>query len=351
MAHVGNAFGVGCATEIPVGEWDDVCLNVQIICSTKSFLVFSFLFGLSFFLQLDRAATRGVQFLGRFCWRLVLLALFGLVDAFFYPHDILVTFAVCGFLLVLLWRAPNWLVFLLIGICAIAPWYINHYAPQTHDLMAQYSADAVRLLGGPEEPADYQNASIGEIAFCNYYRVLVKNWFVMVKSEGRIWGMLIMFMLGLLAGRYRIFEGNNRRWWVVSVVGAALYIWLKAIGEYNNITRVVALVVAAIPFMVWLLGRPWLGRLVYPLTQIGRCTLTCYIMQNVVMRCVLCGYGLGLRPTLSLTELTLLALALYAVQVVFCVVWLRFFRYGPLESIWRKLTRLGMSAPRPQAEQ
>ena len=50
---------------------------------SKSFLLFSFLFGLSFFIQLDRQEQRGVDFRKRFMWRLVLLFLLGLVHTLF----------------------------------------------------------------------------------------------------------------------------------------------------------------------------------------------------------------------------------------------------------------------------
>ena len=60
----------------------------------KAFLVFSFLFGLSFALQMSRAAVRGIDFRLRFCWRLILLAVFGLIHSFFYCGDILLIFAI-----------------------------------------------------------------------------------------------------------------------------------------------------------------------------------------------------------------------------------------------------------------
>ena len=60
------------------------------------------------------------------------------------------------------------------------------------------------------------------------------------------------------------------------------------------------------------------------------------------MTWLLCGYGLNLRPSLSVTGVMLIAVALYVFQVIFCVLWFRKFRYGPLEGLWRRLTRIGM---------
>ena len=63
---------------------------------SKSFLLFSFLFGLSFFIQLDRREQQGIDFRKRFMWRLTLLFLLGLAHTLFYDGDILTLFQIQG---------------------------------------------------------------------------------------------------------------------------------------------------------------------------------------------------------------------------------------------------------------
>jgi uncharacterized protein len=50
------------------------------------------------------------------------------------------------------------------------------------------------------------------------------------------------------------------------------------------------------------------------------------------------GIGLGQWATLGLAQLWLLALVIFAAQVVFCALWLRYFRQGPVEWFWACLT-------------
>lgn len=88
---------------------------------SKSFLLFSFLFGLSFFIQLDRQEQRGVDFRKRFMWRLVLLFLLGLVHTLFYDGDILTIFGVLGFALVLLYRRSTPFLVILCLLCLMQP--------------------------------------------------------------------------------------------------------------------------------------------------------------------------------------------------------------------------------------
>ncbi len=66
----------------------------------KFFTIFSFLFGLSFAIQLRNATQKGVGFSGRFTWRLVVLALIALVHGAFFTGDILIIYAILGLLLI-----------------------------------------------------------------------------------------------------------------------------------------------------------------------------------------------------------------------------------------------------------
>ena len=70
----------------------------------------------------------------------------------------------------------------------------------------------------------------------------------------------------------------------------------------------------------------------------GRMALTCYISQSVIGMFLFYGIGLGRGADTGLTATEGIVLGVYLFQVVFCLVWLRFFRFGPLEWIWRMLT-------------
>ncbi|HTN41207.1 MAG TPA: hypothetical protein VLZ84_08655, partial [Asticcacaulis sp.] len=55
----------------------------------KSFALLALCFGVSFFIIMDRAAKRGVDFTGRFLWRLALLGLIGIIHGLWYRGDVL----------------------------------------------------------------------------------------------------------------------------------------------------------------------------------------------------------------------------------------------------------------------
>lgn len=72
---------------------------------------------------------------------------------------------------------------------------------------------------------------------------------------------------------------------------------------------------------------------------IGRMALSNYLLQSLVATGVFYGYGLGWFERLSLVQLLPVTLAIWALNASLSVVWLRHFQYGPVEWLWRWMTR------------
>jgi uncharacterized protein len=66
--------------------------------------------------------------------------------------------------------------------------------------------------------------------------------------------------------------------------------------------------------------------------------LSNYLAQSVVLGFVFYGYGLGLFGKLGSAPVALLVAVLYAGQLVLSRAWLRRYRFGPVEWLWRSLT-------------
>ena len=66
--------------------------------------------------------------------------------------------------------------------------------------------------------------------------------------------------------------------------------------------------------------------------------LTCYISQSEIGVLLFYGLGLGLGTTFGLVTIEAMALGVFFLQLVLCRLWLSYFRFGPLEWLWRMLT-------------
>ena len=93
----------------------------------------------------------------------------------------------------------------------------------------------------------------------------------------------------------------------------------------------------------------WFKWIVWPLVQTSRMALSNYLLQSILCGLFFYGFGLGMFAKLQLHENYLFVIAVWMVCVVFSVIWLRFFRFGPFEWLWRSLTYWKLQPMRKQA--
>jgi uncharacterized protein len=81
----------------------------------------------------------------------------------------------------------------------------------------------------------------------------------------------------------------------------------------------------------------WRARLL-PVAAVGRTALSNYLLQSVICTSVFYSYGLGLYGRVGPAAGLALTVVIYAGQLAASVWWLRRFRFGPMEWLWRSLT-------------
>ncbi|MBC7923196.1 MAG: DUF418 domain-containing protein, partial [Ferruginibacter sp.] len=99
------------------------------------------------------------------------------------------------------------------------------------------------------------------------------------------------------------------------------------------------LLVVAHASLLILLVQSGAGRgLVRALAAVGQMALTNYLMQTIICTLFFFGYGLGYFARLQYYQLFYVVGAIWAFQLLCSPVWLRHFRFGPVEWLWRSLT-------------
>jgi uncharacterized protein len=84
--------------------------------------------------------------------------------------------------------------------------------------------------------------------------------------------------------------------------------------------------------------RPRIARVLALLAPLGRMALTNYLTQSIVLGAIFYGYGLGLFGRLGEARAAEIGVTLYLVQAVVSALWLRRYRFGPVEWLWRSFT-------------
>ena len=90
-------------------------------------------------------------------------------------------------------------------------------------------------------------------------------------------------------------------------------------------------------FLLWF-NRPRGRKVLGKLAPYGRTALSNYVLQTLIGTTLLYNFGFGLLGQLSNAEMFAIAIVIIAGQVLLSAVWLRHFRFGPLEWLWRSAT-------------
>jgi len=302
----------------------------------KFYTILAFLFGLGFSIQLDR--TPGdASVVPVYCRRLAALALIGLAHAFLLRNgDILLPYALTGFLLIPFRRTSDSLLFIGAGVALLVP----------------YIAEMIWQASGlpfPQRPhlegAPYLVENAAWVRY--WYETALFSWPT----------NLTLFLIGLYAGRRRLLTGLSADPHKLAAMalagllaGTIFYLvrsQLLESGSGGPVQRATAGMLftfhcwgmssAYVAALLLLLRVPGGAKALLPLAAIGRLALTNYLLQPVVIvpLCLIFGWFNRFTPTNSL----LLALAVFAlIQLPFSLLWLRRFQFGPAEWVWRRMT-------------
>ncbi|WP_457582998.1 DUF418 domain-containing protein [Ensifer canadensis] len=331
-----------------------VHFTVALFFEMKFYLLFSFLFGYSFTLQMRSAEKAGDTFVPRLLRRQAGLWLIGLTHAVLLFHgDILTTYAVLGIALMMLRTRSD------VSLSRLARLLVIGAA------LAWFALGVAAILEPPvlERRAVTAMAGVTEAAFRGDWRSIIGQHLTELSSIWIILGLLqapsalAMFLVGLIAGRRQILsrpEENRalcrrlvRLGLLIGLPGAVIYAYasvemsdspLALIGLAIGLLTAPLLTGAYVGGMVLFLesnaGR-WLRDLLAPA---GRTALSNYLLQSLICALIFHGYGFGLIGHVSPLETVSIALVIYAAQLGLSRWWLQRCAYGPLEWLLRLIT-------------
>lgn len=338
--------------------WD----STFFLLAGKMYAIFAMLFGLSFFIQHDNQAQRGVDFRPRFFWRMILLMLFGLFDLMFYNGDILFIYAVCGVLVIPFIRASNKVLVVTALFLMMQPvelFYIikGIFEPSTMPLdlgswkcyTAIYDATA--------------NGSLWDVHIAGVRHGLPANilWAI---ENGRMTQTVCFFLFGILLGRRRLFynEGNNLVIWKKVLKGALIaFVFLlpayylvpkitavKCISNSLNVmlnmwknVSMMLMIVSGVTLLYYnTSAKNWLIKI----APYGKMSLTNYLTQSIFGGMLFYGWGYGLYQYCGHTASFMMGVGFIIIQFLFCTWWMKHHKRGPFEEIWNQATWFGKHA-------
>jgi len=365
-------FGMGIAANT-TGIDFLVARLTEIFVTGKFWVLFSMLFGMGFVVMQTQADLDGRPFHAIYIRRTIALMAFGLLHvALLWSGDILHSYALVAF--VLMWlptlsvRASNF-----IGACLyLAPAFLSlvsgavlSFLPEEelNKMLAQSSESAKSTLEVARVYSDGSFAEVMRQRGLDFLHLLSFEPFVFISAFG-------IFLIGagtMRSGRLLDLKANRHFFlqaMIYSGLLAAAFIGLANLFhghgamEPKGMIEQALMMMGNLPLSLFYLGTIALAmsyvsgnKILGLLAPAGKMALTNYLMQSLIGSLVFYGYGLGMWQQWGRAELALFVVSIFMVQVIFSHIWLRFFRYGPMEWLWRALTYWSLPPMRRQYEQ
>lgn len=321
--------------------------------SGKFVLIFAFLFGMGCHLQFTKFASK-LGFYSYWVKRMAVLAVFGTLHILgFWFGDILLPYALLGLLL------PFFLHFspkTLIGLA-----FVFFLSPAIYAQLAQIFTWPSFYMDSATSLEEYiQVFSSGSWSSVFKLRMHEFRAFAPEQIVHFMPKELGFFIAGIAASKISIVQQIQPKKLLFRLVGLAIavLVWVLFKGEFFalfnpsenkefipflisiNLTMeffhgVLYIIFGLCIFKIVAHSKPveWLA-------SIGKMSLTNYILQSVFCIAIFYSYGLGFYGQVRPLHLLGIAVVIYIIQIVFSSLWLRFFKQGPLEWLWRRLSRL-----------
>ncbi|MDB4775907.1 DUF418 domain-containing protein [bacterium] len=339
----------------------------------KFISIFSILFGFGIAMQHSRLIERTGSAAGFLARRMIILAMFGLVHAIgIWYGDILFQYAIVGMMMILLIQIPSG-IRLTLGIVCMAVSMLAIFGfgmlsmietPVVADPdLSLRGFEAMRAGGFDPASANWTAAEIAafrEGPFIDVFLFRTTTWvfatLLFPLTYG--WHVLGLVLIGSWFHDVRLFSPERRRllgrlaiWGVaiglpmeVLLTTARLFgdleIWQRSMidGIHDVTSAVLALGIIGV------VGRACAAHrmpLSHSLASVGRMSLSAYILESILFTGLVSFWGLGLFNQLGHATLFGASIAIYGLVATACILWLRHFRIGPLEWIWRWGAYLG----------
>lgn len=353
-----------------VRQLDRIVSDVLEIAVSSSFYpLFSFLFGLGFAVQLVRARERGAGVVTVYLRRMLALFLIGSFHAVvIWPGDILVMYSVLGLALIVLHRlSDRWLLTL-----AAVPLIAGSVGPTVPNFLGRLggeSAAEARFLGGMatgvrtrtagalSQRYELDNTSTRVASFKSsitmrwrVYQNRVRN---LLSRNSLLADVPAFFLIGFVVGRRRILQeaAQHRKGLTqAAVIGLTasiagtlvVYVWEPtsqalesfswSLSDYGATMFYISAISVGVTFI------PSAARALRVFAPAGRIGLTNYLLQSTTMTLLFNHYGVSLKQPSTAAWLGINLVFFFGLQLPLSRWWIRRFRFGPAEWVWRSLT-------------
>jgi uncharacterized protein len=347
--------------------------------------IFSLVFGAGAYIFITRAEQRGAPAADLFLRRSLWLFLFGLLHAYLiWLGDILYYYATCALLFLYAFRKLSVRALLIIAgaqfLLMTGAQVGNGFrlrdlrdraaqadqaaargeklSLEQRDAQKEWKDELGKMFPDAEavqkEIADYRG---GWVSAAKRRAGTVMRWHSMPPYLPMWWDMLAMMLIGIALIKARVLagEGSWRLYGWTAALGLAIGLPINAYAAWKSVAANfepllltfttatyqlgrVAVTLAYVAILLMVVKAGMLRWLTSRLAAVGQMAFTNYLTHSIVCTLLFNGYGFGLFGKLERHQLYYVVPVIWIFQLVVSPIWLRYFRFGPVEWGWRSLT-------------
>jgi uncharacterized protein len=334
----------------------------SVVYDLKMMGLFSMLFGAGVLLYAAKSTATGVPPRGLWFRRMFWLLVIGLVHAYLiWDGDILVPYALCGILLIWWVRrlSAQWLMVGAAFLLAVgAVLVVGHGLAFEGMSDAERAGELEMYMPTPEQVANQlaamQGSYLDVVAHRAPFVTMAQTMYFTMFFFWRCGGMML---LGMSLYKFGFLDGRraNRTYVLTAAICVPLGLILAWYGV-GELERVRFAMPERTPLDVWnyagailasvgyaaaiilVVKRGVLGGLRKALAAVGQMAFSNYLFHSVVTSIIFLGWGFGLAGRFDYAGQLGFVVAIWIVQLVLSPIWLKRFRFGPAEWLWRSLT-------------
>lgn len=309
-------FGGGYCEQTSIGNLS--CSAISFFLSNRCNKVFNILFGVSFYLILNNPQNSS----GRFVWRCFLLMMIGLFNKIFYTFDALMWYGLWGMVLVSFRKLSTKQLF----VAFLLLYTIN--------TLVYYLVPLEEMIFGDYVNARYYTESLGAVVSYPVFRAVKDYLFAVIAGPV---GTLANMVLGYCIAKGGIID-KIENYTNFKYIGAFFlaYLILGFISYYFHFRPLLRVSYMFGSFFyatlfLWLYYRFYPNlRFLEPYGKLGLTNYSCQSIFGVILAtCLYMPFDMPIEFVLLCT------LAFFVLQLIFSTIWLRHFKYGPFEWLWR----------------
>ncbi|CAM5538875.1 hypothetical protein LSPH24S_07477 [Lysinibacillus sphaericus] len=315
---------------------------VDLFAQANFYPLFAFLFGYGAMIIADRSQVKGIYFPAFFARRLAILLIIGCIHAFLiWNGDILITYAITGFFFILFYRLSGQMLLRVGVVIYCIPVLFTTFLSMHSQEHFSENVDAVQT-----SIQNYSSGSVLEIL-----KQRATDWAYMNLEMSAVTlgiGVLGLMLLGAAFAKLRwLVDVDNHKRLLIGLLITGLIFGLGARIASSFYMDSLFLVIMQEQFsgafialfymiVIVLSTQTTIGqKLLKPFANVGRLSMSNYLLQSIAMTFIFYSYGLGLYGSISYTAGFVLVFAFFIFQTLLSKWWMTRFQYGHIEYIWR----------------